>query len=126
MGAAVRRAIVPLILLIAGSLLFVAGVFHHPIPVLVEKEKTKKIDVTLPAPPGPPMNGRLPRSMAFARPTVVKRTITTTELVALVISEPEATRDVTVGGLERLVSGEHAGELKRTYSGDKGPALCPT
>ena len=126
MWTAVRRAIAPLALAITGVVAIVEGVFYHPIRVLVETKTTKKIDVPLPTPPGLTMNGRSTRGMAFSRPTVVKRTVTQTELLPLMISELDATRDVTVGGLERLASGEHAGELKRTYSGGKGPAVCPT
>ena len=134
MWAVVRRAIVPSALAIAGLVLLVEGILHHPIHVLVEQKTTKTIDIPLSAPPDPSMNGSdspgrrpsFPRGMGFARPAVIKQTVTLTELVALVISEPDATRDVTVGGLVRLDSGEHAGKLQRTYSGDKGPALCPT
>jgi hypothetical protein len=125
-GAIIRRAIVPVLLAVAGLVAIVEGVLYHPIRVLVETETKKKIDVPLPTPPGLPMNGRSPRGTPFRRSTVIKKTVTQTELLPLMISEPDATRDVTVGGLERLVSGEHAGELKRTYSGGKGPALCPT
>ena len=133
-GAIIRRAIVPLLLIIVGIAGLVEGVLYHPIPVLVEQKTTKTIDIPLSAPPDPSMNGSdspgrrpsFPRGMGFARPTVIKQTVTLTEFVALVISEPDATRDVTVGGLVRLDSGEHAGELQRTYSGGKGPALCPT
>ena len=120
MWAVVRRAIVPSALAIAGLVLLVEGILHHPIPVLVKQETTKTIDDP------PPPRSAFSRRMGFSRPAVVKQTVTLTELVALVISEPDATRDVTVGGLARLDSGEHAGELQRTYSGDKGPALCPT
>jgi hypothetical protein len=119
-GAIIRRAVVPALLIIVGVAGLVEGVLYHPIAVLVEKETKKTIDVPLPAQPA------FPRGMGFARPTVIKQTVTLTELVAMVISEPDATRDVTVGGLVRIGSGEHAGELQRTYSGDKGPALCPT
>jgi hypothetical protein len=126
LGAILRRAILPLALAIAGLAAIVEGVFYHSIRVLVETKTTKKIDVPLPTPPGLPLNGRSTRGMAFSRPAVVKRTVTQTELLPLMISEPETTRDVTVGGLERLVAGEHAGELQRTYSGGKGSALCPT
>jgi hypothetical protein len=133
-GAIIRRGIVPAALAIAGLVVFVEGILYHPIPVLVEKTTTKKIDVPLPMPPGPPIGGPslpgrrspFPPGMPFGGPTVIKRTITQIDFISLVISEPDATRDVTVGGLERLVAGEHAGQLKRTYSGDKGPALCPT
>ncbi len=119
-GAIIRRAVLPVALMIVGVAGLVEGVSYHPIPVLVEKETKKTIDVPLPARPA------FPRGMGFGRPTVIKRTVTLTEIFNLVVSEPDATRDVTVGGLVRLNSGEHAGELKRTYSGDKGPTLCPT
>ncbi len=133
-GVVIRRSILPAALVIAGLAALVEGVLHHPIAVLVEKETTKTVSVPLPMPPGPLLGGPswpggrspFPPGMPFNRPTVIKRTITQVETVSLVISELEATRNVTIGGLERVVSGEHAGELKRTYSGDKGPALCPT
>jgi hypothetical protein len=131
MWTIVRRAILPAALLIAGLVALVEGVWYHPIPVLIEKETTKTIDV--PLPDGPDMNGpfpggrsAFPPGMPFGGPAVVKRTVVQVDLVSLVISEPEVTHDVTIGGLERLTSGEHAGELKRTYSGGKGPAVCPT
>lgn len=127
-----RRALLPIALVAAGAIAIVEGVWFHPIPVIVEKETKKTIDVTPPAPPGTPMDG--PSSdgpsaspgMPFGRQNVVKRTVTEIEIEPLIISEPAATRDVTVGGLERVASGEHAGKLRRTYSGEKGPALCPT
>ncbi len=122
----IRRAIVPVALVIAGLAALVEGIWYHPIPVLVEKETTKTIDVPLPLPPGPALGGSLLPGMPLGGPSVIKRTVTEIDLVSLIISEPEATRDVTVGGLERLASGENAGQLKRTYSGSKGPALCPT
>jgi hypothetical protein len=125
-GGIVRRAIVPAALVIAGMAALVEGFWHHPIPVLVERETKKTIDVPLPLPPGPALGGSFLPGMPFGGPSVVKKTITQIELAPLVISEPDATRDVTIGGLERLASGEQAGQLKRTYTGSKGPALCPT
>jgi hypothetical protein len=125
-----RRAIVPLALVIAGVVALVEGFCYHTIPVVIEKETTKKIDVPVPGPPmdeAPGPGGPSFRSgPPFGRPNVIKQTVTEIEFIPLILSEPAATRDVTVGGLVRIASGEHAGELKRTYSGDKGPALCPT
>jgi hypothetical protein len=134
MWSVVRRAIVPVALVIAGLVAIVEGVWYHPIAVLVRRETTKSINVPLVIPPGPSMDGSFspggrspfPPGMPFGRPASVKRTVTEITWDTLVISEPDATRDVTVGGLERIVSGDNAGELKRTYSGGKGPALCPT
>lgn len=54
-------------------------------------------------------------------PRSIKKTVTRIDLTSVVESEPTLTREVTVGGVARLDSGE----LKRTYTG-KGPALCPS
>jgi hypothetical protein len=48
---------------------------------------------------------------------VIKKTIVTTDE-----PEPRIIREVSVGGLMLAESGE----IKRTYSGQDGPALCPT
>ena len=128
----VRRALVPVVLLIAGFVALVEGMLFHPIRVLVEEETQTTIEVPLPSLGSPmdepsPSDGppEFPRGMPFGGPTFIKKAVTRVDLVPIMISEPDATRDVTVGGLVRLDSDEHAGELKRTYSG-KGPALCPT
>ena len=47
MWTIVRRVILPVTLVIAGLVALVEGVWYHPIPVLVEKETTKTIDVPL-------------------------------------------------------------------------------
>ncbi|MHC4085346.1 MAG: hypothetical protein ACYSWZ_02880 [Planctomycetota bacterium] len=52
-------------------------------------------------------------------PDVTTRHIT--EWLSLDLREPAIIRDVTVGGLVRLDSGD----IKRTYSG-KPPSACPT
>jgi hypothetical protein len=128
---AIRRAIVPVLLAIAGVAALVEGVRYHKIPVFVEKETTKTIDVPpmpfpgmLPGEPSPPDGS--PQGMPFAAPQPTKQTITQIELATLTISEPELIRDVSVGGVVRETAGELAGQLKRTYSGEAGPALCPT
>lgn len=66
----------------------------------------------------PPMEGPPP----FWQPPpvfekVIKITIVTTDE-----PEPKIIREVSVGGLMLAESGE----IKRTYSGQDGPALCPT
>lgn len=126
----IRRAIVPVALLIAGAVALVEGFCYHTIPAVIEKETTKKIDVSLPGPPmdGPPAEGgpSFRPGPPFGRPNVIKQTVTEIEFIPLILSEPAVTRDVTVGGLVRIASGDHAGEIKRTYSGDEGPATCPT
>jgi hypothetical protein len=138
MWAIVRRSVVPVLLVIAGTLAIVEGVRYHPVTVLaektVERETTAVIDVPLPSPPGfsegdpsssdgPPLPGDLP----FAKPPMMKKTVTRVveEVVdaPIIISELDLTRDVTVGGVVRLASGA----LKRTYGiNSKGPAVCPT
>ena len=121
MWSIVRRAIVPALLAIAGVAALIKGALFHPISVFVEKETTTTIEVPLVLPPGPTAGDPASPGGPFGGPTFIKKTITRIDLVPLILSEPDATRDVTVGGLVRLTSGE----LKRTYSG-KGPALCPT
>ena len=129
----IRRLMVPMLLVGFGVAAIVEGVWFHPISVLVEKETLATIDIPLmgpsvpsmdepPSPDGPP---GAPPGMAFGAPTSIKKTVTRVDLVAQFITEPELTRDVSVGGVVRLDAGEHFGELQRTYSG-KGPALCPS
>jgi hypothetical protein len=122
---AIRRAVLPLLLAIAGIAALVAGVGYHKIPVLVEKETTTTIDEQ-PMPLPGMLPGEPPPPDAPPMPPPIKRTITNIDLVPLTISEPELIRDVSVGGVVRETSGEYAGKLKRTYSGEAGPALCPT
>jgi len=128
----IRRAIVPALLTIVGVAALVEGMLYHPIPVLIEQETKTTIEVPLPSsgplmdePSSPDEPPSFPHGMPFGGPTFIKKTVTRIDLVPIMVSEPEATRDVTVGGLVRLDSDEHFGELQRTYSG-KGPALCPT
>ena len=125
MWSIIRRALVPALLVIVGAAALVEGVRYHPISVLVEKETPTTIEVPLVLPPDPTEGNSSSPGMPFGGPTFIKKTVTRIDLVAIILSEPDATRDVTVGGLVRLTSGDHAGELKRTYSGN-GPALCPT
>jgi hypothetical protein len=97
-------------LLGVASVVFAAG--FRAFPVLVEKQE-------MPPPPPPPPPGMEdmdpwgPGSVAPAGPITV--------LVPEETPEPEVVREVTVGGLERMASGE----LKRTYSGAP-PSACPT
>jgi hypothetical protein len=138
MWAVIRRSIVPVLLVIAGTLAIVEGARFHPVSVLaektVERETTVTIDVPLPQPPGIPEGDPsspdgppLPGGMPFDQPPTIKKTVTRVVEVQvdlpIIISEPELTRDVTVGGVIRLASGA----LKRTYgTNSKGPAVCPT
>jgi hypothetical protein len=137
MWAIVRRAVVPVLLLILALLAIVAGLRFHPIAVLAdvveEREMQKTIDVPLLLPPGLPMGDPsspdgppAPDAMPFGGPTSVKEVVTYFDKVTVVkpvkVWEPELTRAVTVGGVVRLASGA----LKRPSSSGKGPAVCPT
>ena len=134
MWKTVRRALLPLLVLAVGIAVLVYGVKKHTARVFVEQE----IEISL-APPGfpgagmppgfggpPGMDGMpgfpgAPDGMPpFGPPPELqkmKRKITVGK------DEPELAivRDVTIGGLMLLPSGE----LKRTYSGAP-PTLCPT
>lgn len=148
MWGLLQRAVLPVLLLAVGVALTVYGVRHHEVVVFEEQEI--EVDLPLPEMPpdmagagefggppgfggdpgfggepgfeGPPGPEGMPGDMdPFGldprdRPKVI-------EIVLVDKSEPETTlvRDVTIGGLMRLDSGE----LKRTYSG-KPPSLCPT
>ncbi|MHC5034353.1 MAG: hypothetical protein ACYTFZ_04900 [Planctomycetota bacterium] len=104
--AAIVRALPALLLAWAGIVLAIYGATSHAQPVLVEQQ------LDLPAGLGPgPLPGELP---GFPGPPV-------TEIVETSESEPRLIREVTVGGVTRL----ETGELQRTYSGE-APSLCPT
>ena len=123
MGAIVRRAILPSLLVIGGLASLIYGAIFHSVPVLEERETKTTIDIPMAFPPeGPPGEVFPPGGVGFGEPPpVLKKVVTRIDLAAIVESEPELTRDVSVGGVALLDSGE----LKRTYSG-KGPALCPS
>jgi hypothetical protein len=128
MWAIVRRAIVPVLLVIAGIVAIIEGVLYHPIPVFFETETTQTIEIPLVQPSSPPMDDPSappgmpgPNGMPMGAPTSIKQKVTRINRTDLVLTEPALTRDITVGGVVRT----GMGELKRTYSG-KGPALCPT
>jgi hypothetical protein len=136
----ILRAIVPLLLLVAGAAALMKGVLSHPIPVLIESETQKTVEVPNPAlpvmppdgpvppdgPPSPDGQPPMPPEMPFGMPATIKKTITVPEVVSIMISEPQLIRDVSIGGVRRETTGEYAGQLKRTYSGEAGPALCPS
>jgi hypothetical protein len=141
----VRRIIVPLLLLVGGIASAIYGARHHVVPVVQEREE--EISIQIPSPfgpgpegsslpgappfpegapfgPGPLPGGDLPPGMPpapwqpppqFAK--VIKTTIITTDE-----REPRLIWEASVGGIMLADSGE----IKRTYSGDEGPSLCPT
>lgn len=118
----VRRAIAPTLLAIVGLAAIVWGVLFHRIPVLAEKETETTVEVPLML-PAPGLDGTSsPDEPSLDVPAFVKKTVTRMDEVTLILSEPELMRDISVGGVVRMASGE----LKRTYSGEEGPAKCPT
>jgi hypothetical protein len=134
MWGIVRRALLPLLVLSVGVAVLVHGVQQHTAHVFVEKEI--EIDLVPPGfanpgmPPGfggPPGLGGAPGfpgppggMPAFGAPPPSQKL---KQKVLVGNDEPETAivRDVTIGGLVLLSSGE----LKRTYTGAP-PSLCPT
>lgn len=121
MGNLIRRAILPLLVFGGGVGCFVYGVGFHTASVAEEQE----IEVPLAPPPvildpGQPFEG-MPGEAAFpgflSFPGKVKEKI----LVSEDEPEPRLIREVSVGGVTLLASGER----RRTYSGE-APLLCPT
>jgi hypothetical protein len=128
MWAIVRRAVVPAALVIGGLASLIYGAIFRSMPVLEERETQTTIEVPadfLPLPPsgaaGPDWSP-FPGGSPFAAPKMTKKTVTRIDEVTINVSEPALMSDVSVGGVAMLKTGE----LKRTYSGDKGPALCPS
>jgi hypothetical protein len=93
----------------AGAAMVAYGAAVNSTPVLVEQR--------IEAPPSP--FGGQDVYGGFGGPDTPATPIM--ELVTVEMGEGDVVFDVTVGGLERVASGE----LKRTYSGAP-PAACPT
>jgi hypothetical protein len=115
----IRRAVLPLLLLIGGIAAIVYGVMFHNVPVLEDHESEISIQVPATFSPGrPPFPGM---DMMNGPPQFVKKTVRKKSEEAIKLAEPALIRDATIGGIVL----NDAGKLKRTYSG-KPPALCPT
>jgi hypothetical protein len=114
-----RRAVLPLLLVLAGIGAAVYGVKYHVLPVLEDHESERSIDMpdAFPAMP-PPFPGMEPMGRPQRTPKVTVK-VTTEEPVPL--AEPAMIRDATVGGI--VLNDDK--KLKRTYSG-KPPTLCDT
>jgi hypothetical protein len=95
------------LLVLGGAACLAYGALRHEREVLVEQE--------IELPPGLQAG---PRALPW---DPVPPPTTTTRVVGIGQTEPEIVRDITVGGLTRLESGE----LKRTYTGE-APSLCPS
>ena len=124
MWAIVRRAILPALLVIGGVASLIYGAIFHSAPVLEERETKTTIEIPMGFPSEAPLGDAFsPGDTPFGGPPpFVKQAVTRIDLVTLVESEPALMREVSVGGVVLLASGE----LKRTYSGTKGPSLCPS
>ncbi len=138
MSTVIRRAIVPLLLLLGAIASIWYGAASHSVPVLVEQEEEVEIDVPDPfaLPPGLPPDLPFGQTPPFGDPSLgppafgpapfgvpgIKQVDTRVIQTTKEIPEPALIRDVTVGGVVRLASGQ----LKRTYRGDRPPSLCPT
>ena len=128
----VVRLILPALLLVGGIASLIYGAKYHTAPVVEEKEIEVSLappmgDGFLPGfegPPGfpPPLEGPpgLMSPMIELPPELMKQK----QIISITKEEPESIliREITVGGVALLDSGE----LKRTYSGEAPPSLCPT
>jgi hypothetical protein len=130
-----QRAMLPLLVLAVGITALVHGVKNHTTHVFEERE----IEITL-APPapfapgippgfgGPPgldmgrgFDGAPGAMPPFGAPPPELQKVKQKIFVGTDESEMAIVRDVTIGGLALLDSGD----LRRTYSGQP-PSLCPT
>ena len=124
----VGRLILPVFLLVGGIASLIYGAKYHTAPVVEEKE----IEVSL-APPmvegflpgleGPPGFPPLLEGPPGLMPPIIELP-PERQIVSITKEEPEPIliREITVGGVALLDSGE----LRRTYSGEAPPSLCPT
>ncbi len=125
MGTIIRRAVLPVLVIAGGLASLIYGAMFHSAPVVQTRETETTIDVPLPVPPPRPFGEASPfpgGGPMGPAPAFIKKTVKRSEDVTLQESEPSLIQEITFGGVTRLASGE----IKRTYSGDKGPALCPT
>ena len=135
MGRRLIRAGLPALLAAAGVVLVIYGAMFHSAPVTEEQVAEVSIVVPTPFSPGPPGAGQVPPGTGpplagplgfrnqppFPGPPILRKTVRRKVLVTKNEFEPVLMRDVTVGGLTLLPSGE----LRRTYTGQP-PSLCPT
>jgi hypothetical protein len=124
MGAIVRRAVLPALLLAGGLACWLCGARFRAVTVWESQETEVTLAIPDGFPPVPPVGEASPFGgppQFPGRPPMRREVVKKTVLRSLEESEPGLMRDVSVGGVVLLPSGE----LKRTYSG-KAPSLCPT
>jgi hypothetical protein len=152
MWAIIQRVIVPGVLLVGGLASAIYAISRHVIAVVQEHEEEISIPVPTPFGPGPvgpegdAFPGGPPQSFGpplaeggppgpgprdqppmvgpppFWRPPPVFEKLIKKVFITTDEPEPTIIREVSVGGLTLAESGE----IKRTYRGNEGPALCPT
>jgi len=130
------RAIFATLLFAGGVAGIVYGAQCHTIDVIEVQEEEVLLPADSPFGPGSPFGGVPPYPggppgmppfpegppLPFEDPLARKiKAIKTTEILH-VESEPKIVLEVTVGGVTLADSGR----IERTYTGDEGPALCPT
>jgi len=105
------RSAAAIVLVLAGAAAVVGAATWHAIPVLVPPAKTAESSSgsETPGPAVEPPSPVTPGDDGAKGPVV------------LIESEPALVREVTVGGVARLPSGD----IQRTYSG-QAPSQCPT
>lgn len=127
MRAIGKPMLLPVVLILLGLGQLIYGVGFHVQPVLTEQEA--EAPPPRPFAPVPPpfqsSDDALEDSgevIYYGEPPLPPAPPLEPEIVTIQETEPHLIKDVTVGGVIRLASGE----LKRTYRGDAQPLLCPT
>jgi len=115
--ASSRPALISVLFILAALVLLMYGASFHSIPVIEEREVA-----TAPPPPElpPPADSFWP--FLIEEPPQTSVPAPETERVIHSETEPAVIREVTIGGVAR----QDSGEIKRTYSGETVPSLCPT
>jgi hypothetical protein len=115
----IRRAVFPLLFILAGVAAIIYGAKFHFVPVLEDKQHDSTVMVPdIFSPDSSPFPGM---DEPGGPPKFKKKTITVTSEESVAVAEPDLIHDATIGG----IAPNAKGELKRTYSG-KPPSLCPT
>ena len=109
------RTLAAVLLVAVGAGAVIYGAAVHAVPVLVEPAKPPE-----PAPAGATEATAKPPA-GETGPALDLEAAAARTLATLIESEPALMREVTVGGVARLPTGE----IKRTCSG-KAPPQCPT
>jgi len=112
----ISRRLLPASLLLAGAGCVIYGALFNVISATENREEKTTISVPM------PFN---PEATPGAQPFIPQQqTIQGTKTTAIIhhLSEPNIIFQASVGG----VTLDESGKIELTYSGTKGPALCPT